>query len=105
KEEAKDIVQEFFVDLLEKKRYVHLKGDIKGYFYRSITNRCFNKLRKTERERRRAECLVTDEAITDIQLDPNKNEKLYDKLQHAFSLLSVQRKEALKLVYVKDKRY
>jgi len=104
-EEAKDVVQEFFVDLFEKKGYFHLEGNIKGYLYRAITNRCFNRLRSAERERKRKEHLGLDGVTEDALPDPSTNEKMYDKLHQAFSLLSVQRKEALKLVYVKEKRY
>ena len=105
KEEAKEVVQAFFVDLLEKKGYMQLEGDIKGYLYRSIKNRCLNWIRAAAREVKRAELVAGVEQYSDTAEDHRGKEKMYDQLQEAFSMLSMQRKEALKLVYVKEKRY
>ena len=104
-DEAKEVVQDFFVDLLEKKGYMHLEGDIKGYLYRSIKNRCLNWIRAVEREIKRTELLGADAAASVAMEGHRGNEKMYDQLRAAFSMLSMQRREALKLVYVKEKRY
>src|SRR5690606_2512482 len=104
-DEAKEVVQAFFVDLLENRGYMRLEGDIKGYLYRSIKNRSLNRIRTVEREAKRTERLIRDELSLGSTEEQKGKEKMYDKLQDAFSLLSMQRKEALKLVYVKEKRY
>lgn len=104
-EEAKEVVQAFFVDLLDKNGFMRLEGDIKGYLYRSVKNRCLNRIRQSEREKKNAELLSLDAEYSDNTIDRHINEEMYDKLRQALSVLSPQRKEALNLVYVKDKRY
>jgi len=104
-EEAKELVQEFFVDLLEKKGYVHLKGDIKGYLYRSVKNRCLNRLRKQEHDQRHCEQFKWEHTAIFPDEDVEGKEQLYRVLRRTFANLSLQRKSALTLIYVQDKRY
>lgn len=104
-EEAKELVQEFFVDLFEKRGYTRLQGDIKGYLYQSVRNRCLNRLRKVENDQKRFEQLKLDHAGAYEHEDMEGTENRYVLLHDAFAKLSVQRKEALTLIYVRDKRY
>lgn len=46
KDNAKDLVQDFFFAFWEKSAALDLKTNLKGYLYRGITNRVLNALRK-----------------------------------------------------------
>ncbi|TZF81098.1 sigma-70 family RNA polymerase sigma factor [Pedobacter sp. BS3] len=104
-QEAKDLVQAFFLELWEKKIYMRLEGDIKGYLYRSIQNRCLNYLRKQETNTKKQSELVSDLETEYIFEEEDSLEAVYAMLNGAFSELPNQRKEALKLVYFQDKKY
>ena len=39
---SKDLVQTLFVDIWEKKLYLHFHDDIKSYLHRAVKNRCIN---------------------------------------------------------------
>lgn len=101
-EVAEEVVQAFFVHLLEKKGYMHLKGDIKGYLYRSVKHRCLNWNRATVRAQRRSELFGLNIAGS---TEHPVHEKIYENLEKAMSLLSPKRKTALQLVYMNDQRY
>lgn len=102
-QEAKDLVQAFFLEMWEKKIYMRLNGDIKGYLYRSVQNRCLNLIRKKENEQKKQ-----DNYHLEADAIYEKNEDLehtYVKLENAMEKLSKQRNEALKLVYLQNKKY
>jgi len=44
KSESEDLVQDFFVRLLENRKSILINGNIKSYFLRSIHNRCLDKI-------------------------------------------------------------
>lgn len=46
---AEDIVQDCFVDFLEKDRIFRIRGDIDTYLFRAIYNTALNHIRKTRR--------------------------------------------------------
>ena len=45
-EEAKDVVQQLFIDLWEKKLYLSVTGSLKSFLYIATKNRCLNQLEK-----------------------------------------------------------
>jgi len=103
-QEAKDLVQAFFLEVWEKKVYLRLNGDIKGYLYRAVQNRCLNYIRQQESQQKKQDSysLVT----ADITYEKNEEiEHTYTRLDNAMEELPNQRKEALKLVYLQDKKY
>ncbi|GAA4780105.1 RNA polymerase sigma-70 factor [Olivibacter ginsenosidimutans] len=103
-EEAKELVQQFFVAFWEKGMYHHLEGDIKGYLYQAIKHKCLNRLRKWENEQKLAE-RVRAETIAAEEEDREVVENLYYLLEQALHDLPMQRREALTMVYIQDKRY
>jgi RNA polymerase sigma factor (sigma-70 family) len=105
-QEAKDLVQAFFLEIWEKNIYMRLNGDIKGYLFRSVQNKCLNYLRQQETQSKRQEKL-TDYLFNnnDEQQENGNIDRIYTKLDGALNDLSKQRKEALKLVYLQDKKY
>ncbi len=102
-QEAKDLVQAFFVEIWEKKIYMRLNGDIKGYLYRSVQNRCLNYIKKKETIEKKQEVYsLTENTYPEVDEDI---EVTYNKLDNAIGELPNQRKEALKLVYLQNKKY
>lgn len=104
-EEAKELVQQFFVEFWEKRTYLHLEGDIKGYLYQAVKNKCLNRLRKWENEQKLAERLQTETCRIAEEEDREVIENIYEMLDKALHELPMQRREALTMVYMQDKRY
>lgn len=102
-QEAKDLVQAFFLEMWEKKIYLRLNGDIKGYLYRAVQNRCLNYIRKQETQQKKQESYHLTADVTEEK--DEEVEHTYIQLDNAIEELSNQRKEALKLVYLQDKKY
>ncbi|QEL01426.1 RNA polymerase sigma-70 factor [Olivibacter sp. LS-1] len=104
-EESKDIVQNLFIELWEKKRFDKLNGDVKSYLYRAVRNRCLNYLRNTEtRARKQSDYEKLSEDNYQMQ-DKEMFEQIYKKLEANLNDLPRQRKEAISLVYLHDKKY
>jgi RNA polymerase sigma-70 factor (family 1) len=102
-QEAKDIVQLFFVEMWEKKLFMGLEGDIKGYLYRSVHNRCLNQQRKQLTEQKKQEMFVQSREVYETDDQWTENEPA--NLQEALLAMPVQRREALQLVYLQNKKY
>ena len=102
---ARDIVQQFFIEFWEKKQYLVLDGDIKAYLYRAVKNRCLNQLRGHDRQEKIKAELTADYALSGQQMEAEIKEVLYTMLDDALHALPVQRRQALSLVYVQDKKY
>ncbi len=102
-EEAKDVVQSFFIDIWEKGTFYTLEGEVKSYFYRSINNRSLNLLRKKAIERERATQLmeVGQHEIEELEsLEPK-----YRLIEYAMAEMSLQKRQAVNLVYLEQKKY
>lgn len=100
---AKDVVQVFFVEVWEKQLFLGLEGDVKGYFYRSIQNRCLNEQRKQLNELKRQEIFFRYE--TEDVIEEQWFEQSQLNLQDALLAMPGQRRQALQLVYLQDKKY
>jgi len=104
-DEAKEMVQQLFVDFWEKKGYAHLSGDIKGYLYQSIKNKCLNQLRKQSNAQKVIIQLQRETVLEGQGEYRGDAERVYRLLDKALQDLPVQRREALTMVYLQDKRY
>jgi RNA polymerase sigma-70 factor (family 1) len=105
-QEAKDIVQIFFVEMWEKKLFMILEGDIKGYLYRSVQNRCLNHQRKQLSDHKKQEFFFQSRHVYELdELDEQDMEQENANLQDMLLKMPVQRREALQLVYLQDKKY
>lgn len=102
-QESKDLVQTFFIEIWERKLYLKMEGEIKGYLYRSVQNRCLNKLRKQESDQQKAD---TFSAFT-IHNGEEESlpERYYHSLDQALNELPMQRREAIQMVYLDNKKY
>lgn len=103
-EETDDLVQGFFIDLWEKQKYLNLNDDIKGYLYRSIRNRALNHIRDKGAERRRQETFHL-QADQHFERKEEEIEEYLLRLKEALYELPVQRREAIQMVYLNDKKY
>ncbi|RXF67603.1 sigma-70 family RNA polymerase sigma factor [Arcticibacter tournemirensis] len=103
-EETEDLVQGFFIDLWEKQKYLDLNDDIKGYLYRSIRNRALNHIRDKETERRRQEAFHLH-ADQHLERKEEEKDEYLRRLKEAMYELPVQRREAIQMVYLNDKKY
>ena len=65
---SKDIVQDFFVNLWENRKQLHVTSNVKAYFVRSIHNRCLDHLAH----------LNIKATHADYQLALSKTEEFYD---------------------------
>lgn len=102
-EETGDLVQSFFIDLWETERYIELNDDIKGYLYRAVKNRALNHIRNKEVERRRCEQFHLFTAP--VQERKEDTEEYLLQLKEALYELPVQRRQAIQMVYLHDKKY
>ena len=103
-EEAKELVQQFFVAFWEKKGYLNLKGEIKGYLFQAVKNKCLNLLRKRENEQKLVAAIQLEQAREEEEAYAVMEQR-YELLDKALRDLPLQRREALTLVYMQDKRY
>ena len=104
-QEAKDLVQNFFIEMWDKKLYMSLEGDIKGYLYRSVKNRSLNCLRTAENAAKKQ---VAYELVYQTDLyteDITRPELAYNSLKEALKELPDKRREALQMVYFENKKY
>ncbi|QNL49283.1 RNA polymerase sigma-70 factor [Olivibacter sp. SDN3] len=107
-EEAKDMVQGLFIELWEKGRLDKLEGDVKNYLYKAIHNKCLNYVRNREVKLRKHlnyhDCQKYDAAV-EQEDDMRSLEKVYNALEANLNELPTQRREAISLVYLQDKKY
>ncbi|MFC0774989.1 RNA polymerase sigma factor [Terrimonas alba] len=102
-QEAKDLVQTFFLDIWEKKLYLHFHDEIKGYLFRAVKNRCINEISK-QKTRNKNHKAFTD--LQDAKSSPHdEGPDYYGQMQGALEGMTGQKKVAIQMVYLKGKRY
>lgn len=103
-EEASDLVQTFFIDIWDKKLYLHFNGEIRGYLFQSVRNRCLTylKKRKNEMGHKQAFTQLQDDAF----LPPQEGgPDYYKQVLAAIDDMATQKKSAIQMVYIQGKRY
>lgn len=85
--EAEDLVQDFFVRILENQKHIFIDSSVKSYFLRSVHNRCLDMLDhrkvKTTHERFRIMMLKEDE----MQEYPLLDSELTQQIEKAIKKL------------------
>ncbi len=101
---AKDLVQTFFLDIWEKKLYMNFQGEIKGYLYRAIKNRCINEISKQKTRHKNYKAFAE---LQDTKSSPNDEilPDLYGQMQTTLEGMACQKKVAIQMVYMKSKQY
>ncbi len=104
--DAKDIVQNLFMDIWDKKLYRHFHNDVKGYLFLAVKNRCLNFIKKQKVQEVRGQGL---NLFYDTNGDEAAREEeqvgLQEKLQGLLSKMKGQKKSAITMVYFNDKKY
>jgi len=70
-ESARDIVQEFYLDLYESRQSISIQTSLKSYLYNAVKNRCLNQVKHMQvmekyRNTKRSEASVLDSDIEEI---------------------------------------
>jgi RNA polymerase sigma-70 factor (ECF subfamily) len=104
-QEAKDLVQNFFLDLWDKQLYMNFHDDLKGYLFRAIKNRCLNHFAKqkirSKKEGGFARIVRDEAAIPPAEV----NEDDYRHLHAALEEIPLQKRAAIRMVYLHGKKY
>jgi len=102
--EAKDLVQNLFLDVWDKRLYMHFHDDIKGYLFLAVKHRCINYLKKQKvQERHKKGYSVLQEEVDVEWLAAG--EEHYQRLHSLLEEMPDQKKTAIQMVYLHGKRY
>ena len=103
---AREIVQEVFVNLWEKRNSIDLEKSPKSYLGTSVRNRCLNYLRdhkKFNADILEIEGLGSDEEY--VKLDELITEELKNKIEEATNALPDKCREVFLLSRIENKKY
>jgi len=103
-QESKDLVQTLFLDIWDKRLYLHFHEDIKGYLFRAIKNRCLNCIKKQKVQVQRQKGYVEsqdDAAVPYAEAMPDYYQQLYAAMED----MSGQKRAAIQMIYMQGKRY
>ena len=100
---AKDLVQTFFLDIWEKKLYLHFHSEIKGYLYRAIKNRCLNEISKQKTRDKNHKAFADLQDVKSLPHDETPD--YYGQMQSTLDGMTGQKRVAIQMVYLKGKRY
>lgn len=70
---AEDIVQEFFVDFWEKKRFKSVTSNLQSYIFRSIRNSCLNYIKREQKLSHDIEHLEEKESAPKVNMEMLEN--------------------------------
>jgi RNA polymerase sigma-70 factor (ECF subfamily) len=103
-QEAKDIVQTFFLDIWDKKLYLSFNGDIKGYLHTAVRNRCLNYIKKQKvyLEKQETFSHMQEHAFT---INTDTSPDYYKQLSTSLNDMGGQKSVAIQMVYLQGKKY
>jgi RNA polymerase sigma-70 factor (family 1) len=97
-ESAKEIVQDLFVNIYEKRYNLDINSSLKSYLYKSVQNRCINVINSSKTKEKYAQYIKHNSAETENQIDKDINvAELENALYHAISDLPPKCKMIFKL--------
>ncbi|MCW3465355.1 RNA polymerase sigma-70 factor [Chitinophaga nivalis] len=105
-EEARELVQEFFIDFWQNARYEKIDltniQTLKNFLFVSIKNRCLNKIAKddTRKKRMKEIMLAADYTPPNNKLE---NNELKQQLENAINLLPERQLLVFRLAYLEHK--
>lgn len=102
-QQAKDLVQQFFLEMWDKQLYRQLHGEIKGYLFRAVQHRCLNLLKKQAYQQRELEAYGLQ--LERDMIPETRSPGIYQQVINVISELPVQRQQAFRLVYLQQKKY
>ncbi|WP_409994843.1 RNA polymerase sigma factor [Chitinophaga pinensis] len=100
-EEAKDVIQEFFIDFFEKKRYNNIHTNLKGYLYISIRYNCMLILKRQKSlQKSQQEYYSSQEEATvhmEEEHEPTVRDYIDNKVNELLKFMPAQRSKAFQL--------
>jgi RNA polymerase sigma-70 factor (ECF subfamily) len=103
--DAKDLVQNLFMDIWDKKLYLNFHNDVKGYLLLAINNRCLNFIKKQKVQQKKAHNFnVLNESHPD-EIDEDEQKMRREQLKGMLSDMKGQKKAAITMVYLNGKKY
>jgi RNA polymerase sigma-70 factor (ECF subfamily) len=99
---AKEVVQEMFVRLYEKRKTINIQTSLKSYLYQSVRNACLNRIRQDKTHQRHHEEILKS-AEKDSGWDDHMVEaELEQRIYHVISNLPPKCKEIFLLSRQED---
>lgn len=100
-EEAKDVLQEFFIDFFEKKRYNNIHTNLKGYLYISIRYNCMLILKRQKSLQKSQQEYYSSQEETTVHLEeeqePTVRDYIDNKVNELLKFMPAQRSKAFQL--------
>ena len=100
-EAAKDIVQDVFVRMMEKKMSFESELHLKNFMYPSIKNNCLNYLRRQSAEKNYLDNLQEEDFMEDTECRMVETE-LFEMLQKALDKLPRECRKVFELCYFQE---
>lgn len=102
--EAKDLVQNLFLDIWEKKLYTRFHQDVKGYLFLSVKNRSFNQLKAKKVKESRQDRFAYYHKDDRVQEDEEKID-YHKQLNEVLTGMKGQKRAVIQMVYQNEKKY
>ncbi|SEM38826.1 RNA polymerase sigma-70 factor, ECF subfamily [Chitinophaga rupis] len=109
-EEARDLVQDLFMDFWEKQRFLNIKQSLSSFLFISTKNRCLLKIEKDKTRRKHFEQMIVPDSI--LPISPMEEAEIeqelkrrYFELSQVMEKLSPQTSRVLKLAVLEGKKY
>jgi RNA polymerase sigma-70 factor (ECF subfamily) len=102
--EAEDLVQTLFIEMWDKKSYRQIDQSPKAYLYRSVRNKCINRINKKKLEKKKLEEYRYYRRKAEDPVWRGQRELSVD-MHNVLQELPSQRLRAFTLVYMENKRY
>ncbi|MBW8686325.1 RNA polymerase sigma factor [Chitinophaga rhizophila] len=100
-EEAKDVVQDFFIDFFEKKRYNSIHTNLKGYLYISIRYNCMLILKRQKSLQKSQQEYYSSQEEPTVHLEEEQESTVSDyidnKVNELLKYMPAQRSKAFQL--------
>ncbi|QHS61881.1 RNA polymerase sigma factor [Chitinophaga agri] len=100
-EEAKDVVQDFFIDFFEKKRYNSIHTNLKGYLYISIRYNCMLILKRQKSLQKSQQAYYSSQQEPTVQpedeQEPGIRDYIDNKVNELLKYMPAQRSKAFQL--------
>lgn len=100
-EEAKDVVQDFFIDFFEKQRYKNIHTNLKGYLFMSIRYNCMVILKRQKSLHKSLQDYRNSQEEPMVHLEEEQEPSIYDiidnKVNEVLKYMPAQRSKAFQL--------
>lgn len=97
KDEAEEIVQDFFVRLWEKRNQISIESSVKNYFFRSIKNLCINSIQHDKIKAKHAQKVISESETNTSAEDYFVEFDLAEKIEESIQALPNKRREIFRL--------